>query len=107
MSINYVKLLLMIIPNTFFQVPFRVARVSYAALTLEKELANNVNVYLESKISQTEFPLDFCLLCFGKNIPNFNKDIPVLREMRLIGKMIQPSVLIMPYNIRRAGNGIL
>jgi DNA-directed RNA polymerase, mitochondrial len=77
-----------------------------ASLTLEKELASNVNVYSDSSNPKDDLPQDFYNYALGRIVENFKKsDIQELRDIKLNRKMIKKSVMTIPYNISLAGIG--
>src|SRR5258708_6512130 len=77
-----------------------------ADLTLEKELASNVNVYTESSNPKNEYPQDFYTYALDKIRANLIKsDILELRDIRLNRKIIKRSVMTIPYNISMGGIG--
>nr|QWO71463.1 RNA polymerase [Termitomyces sp. T99] len=77
-----------------------------ASLTLEKELANNVNVISEAKSPKEELPQDFYSYALDKiRTRLLESDIVELRDIKLNRKMIKRSVMTIPYNISMAGIG--
>jgi len=75
-----------------------------AALTLEKELASNVNVYSNSSDPSRDFPQDFYIYALEK----MNEKLSVIEELKdikLNRKMIKSSVMTIPYNISLTGVG--
>ena len=75
-----------------------------ASLTLEKELASNVNVYSESLQPKDDLPEDFYTYALSKINDRLKKsDIPELREIKLTRKIIKRSVMTIPYNISMVG----
>jgi DNA-directed RNA polymerase len=77
-----------------------------ASLTLEKELASNVNVYSDSLNPTDEIPQDFYTYALGKIIDKLSKsDINKFKDIKLSRKIIKKSVMTIPYNISMAGIG--
>nr|QWO71467.1 RNA polymerase [Termitomyces sp. K1Aa] len=77
-----------------------------ASLTLEKELANNVNVISEANSPKEELPQDFYSYALDKiRTRLLESDIVELRDIKLNRKMIKRSVMTIPYNISMAGIG--
>nr|QWO71472.1 RNA polymerase [Termitomyces sp. T70a] len=77
-----------------------------ASLTLEKELANNVNVISEATSPKEELPQDFYSYALDKiRTRLLESDIVELRDIKLNRKMIKRSVMTIPYNISMAGIG--
>ena len=75
-----------------------------ASLTLEKELASNVNVISESLQPKDDLPEDFYTYALSKITETLkNCDVPELREIKLTRKMIKRSVMTIPYNISMVG----
>ena len=77
-----------------------------ASLTLEQELARNVNVFTNSKKPSNDYPQDFYLYALGKIKEKLLlSDIETLRDIKLDRKMIKRSVMTIPYNISLTGIG--
>uniref|UniRef100_P33539 Probable DNA-directed RNA polymerase n=1 Tax=Agaricus bitorquis TaxID=5343 RepID=RPOP_AGABT len=77
-----------------------------AALTLEKELASNVNLYTDSSNPKEDYPQDFYTYALEKIRDKLiNSDITELRDIKLNRKIIKRSVMTIPYNISMAGIG--
>jgi DNA-directed RNA polymerase len=77
-----------------------------ASLTLEKELASNVNVYSDSLNPKEDFPQDFYSYALEKiRIKLRESDILEIRDINLNRKMIKRSVMTIPYNISMVGIG--
>jgi len=77
-----------------------------AALTLEQELARNVNVFTNSTKPSNDYPQDFYLYALGKIKEKLLvSDIEILRDIKLDRKMIKRSVMTIPYNISMTGIG--
>ena len=77
-----------------------------ASLTLEKELASNVNVYSNSLNPEDDLPQDFYTYALAKISEKLlASDIVELRDLKLSRKIIKRSVMTIPYNISMAGVG--
>lgn len=77
-----------------------------AALTLEKELAKNVNLYTDSINPQQDLPQDFYTYALGKiNNRLRESDISKLQNINFTRKIIKRSVMTIPYNISLSGVG--
>jgi len=77
-----------------------------ASLTLEKELAKNVNVYTESSDPSFDYPQDFYIYALGKIRDILSvSEIETLRDIKLNRKIIKRSVMTIPYNISMTGIG--
>jgi DNA-directed RNA polymerase len=77
-----------------------------ASLTLEKELANNVNVYSDSINPEDDLPQDFYTYALDKIRKRLrNSDIPELHDIQLTRKIIKRSLMTIPYNISMVGIG--
>ena len=77
-----------------------------ASLTLEKELAKNVNVFSDSSSPKDEIPKDFYI--YAVDIINEKiKESPIdnLSKIILTRKIIKRSVITIPYNITLTGMG--
>ena len=75
-----------------------------SALTLDKELARNVNLYSQSKNPKEELPQDFyifVLKIIQKKLTESN--ILELNNIILNRKMIKKSIMTIPYNISMSG----
>ena len=77
-----------------------------AALTLEQELAINVNIYTDDFNSKAEFPKDFYTYALDKIRAKLSKsDLTELRDIKLNRKIIKRSIMTIPYNISMVGIG--
>jgi len=77
-----------------------------ASLTLEQELAKNVNVYTESSDPSFDYPQDFYIYALGKIRDSLSvSEIETLRDIKLNRKIIKRSVMTIPYNISLTGIG--
>lgn len=77
-----------------------------ASLTLEKELARNVNVFSNSSDPSNDYPQDFYTYALGKIKDKlWVSEIETLRDLKLDRKMIKRSVMTIPYNISLTGIG--
>ena len=77
-----------------------------AALTLEKELAKNVNLYTDSNNPQEDLPQDFYTYALGKiNKRLRESEISKLQNINFSRKIIKRSVMTIPYNISLSGVG--
>jgi len=77
-----------------------------ASLTLEQELAKNVNVYTESSDPSFDYPQDFYIYALGKIRDSLSvSEIETLRDIKLNRKIIKRSVKTIPYNISLTGIG--
>jgi len=77
-----------------------------ASLTLEQELAKNVNVYTESSNPSFDYPQDFYIYALGKIRDSLSvSEIEKLRDIKLNRKIIKRSVMTIPYNISLTGIG--
>lgn len=71
-----------------------------ASLTLEKELAKNVNVYSNSSDLLSDYPQDFYNYALDKIREKISDSgIAALSDVKLTRKMIKRSVMTIPYNI--------
>jgi DNA-directed RNA polymerase len=77
-----------------------------ASLTLEKELASNVNVYSNSLNPSDDLPQDFYIYALNKIRDKLSKsDINEFKDIKLSRKIIKTSVMTIPYNISMTGIG--
>lgn len=111
MSILYAKLSHMKNKNTVLSNPIlfdaSCSGIQHiASLTLEKELASNVNVYTDSQDPGNDLPQDFYIYALDKIRDKLKlSNIPELQDIKLNRKMIKRSVMTIPYNISMVGIG--
>ena len=71
-----------------------------ASLTLEKELARNVNVYSESSNPKDDYPQYFYVYALDKNRDRLREsDIQKLRDINLNRKIIKRSVTLNNFSV--------